>query len=60
MFSAPQPVVFCLYGEVMNIKKREYDYVTSVQFVAIDEVIRDEIVRFVFETEREVLRKQRG
>ncbi len=60
MFSALQPVVFCLYGEVVKIEKKDPDYVTSVKFVAMDETIRDEIVRFVFELERELLRKQRG
>jgi len=60
LFSALQPVVFCLYGEVVKIEKKEPDYLTSVKFVAMDEAIRDAIVRFVFELERELLRKQRG
>ncbi len=60
MFSALQPVIFCLYGEVSKIEESEYEYLTSVKFIALDEAIRDEIVRFVFEIEREMLRKQRG
>jgi hypothetical protein len=60
MFSSPQPVFFCLYGEVIKIEKRDPDYLTSVKFIALDEPIRDEIIRFVFEVEREMLRRQRG
>ena len=59
IFSAIQPVIFCLYGEVVKIEKRGHDYFTSVKFIAIDEPLRDEIVRFVFEMERELLRTQR-
>ncbi|MBI4632608.1 MAG: PilZ domain-containing protein [Deltaproteobacteria bacterium] len=60
ILSAMQPVMFCLYGEVVKIEKRGQDYLTSVKFIAIDEPLRDEIVRFVFEMERESLRKQKG
>ncbi len=59
-FSSLQPVVFCLYGEVVQIEKRDQDFMTSVKFIALDETIRDEIVKFVFEMEREMLRMQRG
>ncbi len=55
----PHPISVYLYGEVIASKKRSNDYRTSVRFVFIDEPVRDEIVRFVFERQREMLRKKR-
>ena len=53
------PVSVYLYGEVISSKQRKSDYRTSVRFVHIDEPVRDEIVRFVFERQREMIRKKR-
>lgn len=52
------PISLFLYGEVVDANKN-MDYDTSVQFIAIDDFIRDEIIRFVFEREREILREKR-
>jgi len=48
-----------LYGEVIKAEKQTSGYVTVLSYVKIDDKIRDEIVRFVFEKEREILREKR-
>lgn len=48
-----------LYGEVIKTEKQTSGYVTVLNFIKIDDKIRDEIVRFVFEKEREILRERR-
>jgi hypothetical protein len=53
------PLALFLYGEVINLKKRNPEHNTSVQFIVIDDFIRDEVIRFVFEREREILREKR-
>ncbi|MEI7638353.1 MAG: PilZ domain-containing protein [Syntrophus sp. (in: bacteria)] len=48
-----------LYGEVVKTEKQTSGYVTVLSYIKIDDKIRDEIVRFVFEKEREILREKR-
>ncbi len=36
------------------------DYSTAVQFTKMDNTIQEEIIRFVFEQEREILRGKKG
>jgi c-di-GMP-binding flagellar brake protein YcgR len=47
---------------VLGVSERltEGDYDISVQFIAMDNAIQDEIIRFVFEREREILRVKKG
>lgn len=59
MLYMQKPIALFLYGEVVDIEKPRDDFDTFVQFIALDEFIRDEIIRFVFETEREILRERR-
>jgi hypothetical protein len=59
MLSMQRPVALFLYGEVMKITEPNPEYDTSVHFFGIDDFIRNEIIRFVFETEREILREKR-
>jgi hypothetical protein len=59
MLTMQRPLALFLYGEVVEVSKRNPEYDTSVQFIAIDDFIRDEVVRFVFEREREILREKR-
>ena len=59
MLLLQKSVAVFLYGEVLEISKPNPEYNTSIQFINMDEFIRDEIVRFVFETEREILREKR-
>jgi hypothetical protein len=52
--------VLYTYGEVVRVQKSfEASQRVSVRFTEIDEDIRDLIVKFVFEKQREQLRKQR-
>lgn len=53
------PLSLFLYGEVVETIKHNPEYNTAVQFVAIDDFVRDEIIKFVFEKEREILRERR-
>jgi hypothetical protein len=59
MLTMQRPLALFLYGEVVDVSKLNLDYDTSVQFIAIDDFIRDEVIRFVFEREREILREKR-
>jgi len=52
--------VFFVYGEVIHWEEVfDERYRTGVKYTVIDEDIREEIVKFVFEKQRETLRKQR-
>ncbi|MBN1546238.1 MAG: PilZ domain-containing protein [Syntrophaceae bacterium] len=59
LFSLP-PVAVQLYGEVLSSTKHNDQYRIALKFMEMDEHIRNEIVRFVFEKEREILRAKRG
>lgn len=47
------------YGEVVRSGSQSNGYFVNVRFTAIDHAIRDRIVRFVFETEREMIRQRK-
>lgn len=53
-------VALQIYGRVLTVKKQDNRYRVAVKFSAMADQIRDEIVRFVFEKEREVLREKKG
>lgn len=59
LFSLP-PVAVQVYGKVLTVEKRDNRYRIAVKFSPMDDQIRDEIVRFVFEKEREILRGKKG
>ncbi len=59
MLTMQRPMALFLYGEVVDAATPHADYDTSVRFIAIDDFVRDEIIKFVFETEREILREKR-
>lgn len=59
MLGLQVPIALFLYGEVIEVTIPHLGYDTSVQFINIDDFVRDEIIRFVFETEREILREKR-
>jgi hypothetical protein len=59
MLTMHNPLALFLYGEVVEAGKHNPEYDTSIQFIAMDDFIRDEIIRFVFEKEREILREKR-
>jgi len=49
-----------LYGRIIALDERPEGYQMSLSFVKMDDMVRDEIVKFVFEREREILRAKRG
>lgn len=53
------PVALYVYGEVVSSEKRDVEWVNAVKFINIEEEIRDEIVKFVFKKQRELLREKR-
>jgi hypothetical protein len=55
----PAPLALYLYGEVINCEKMEKEIKVAVKFVNIEEDVRDQIVKFVFYRERQILRQKR-
>jgi hypothetical protein len=53
------PISLHLYGEVVTVGRGQRGDDVSVRFVDIDDRSREEIVRFVFEKQRDILRKKR-
>ncbi len=49
-----------VYGEVVNATHQEGINHTAVKFITIDDEIRDHIVKFVFKTQRDMIRKKRS
>jgi hypothetical protein len=58
MLNLYKPTAFYIYGEVVKIQRQTSGYFIAVSFRMIDDGIRDRIIRFVFETERELLRER--
>jgi hypothetical protein len=54
-----QSAALYTYGEVIRVGSQSSGYFINVRFTAIDHTIRDKIVRFVFETEREMIRQRK-
>ena len=54
-----QPVELCIYGEVVKVENCTDGYFIAVHHIYMDDFIRDVIVRFVFEREREIIREKR-
>jgi hypothetical protein len=52
-------VVFYIYGSVVGIEEIEGRQLISAEFTLIDEDIREQIVKYVFERQREILRQKR-
>lgn len=53
------PVALFLYGEVVKSERLTNSYMTATRFVAMDEEVQDEVVKFVFRRQREILRDKR-
>jgi c-di-GMP-binding flagellar brake protein YcgR len=60
VFPLNQSVALCIYGEVIKVEQRHDHYFTALRYVHMDDLVRNEIVRFVFEREREIIREKRG
>lgn len=60
VFTLTHFVALCVYGEVVKVEPRDGQYFTAVRYVHMDDMVRNEIIRFVFEREREIIREKRG
>jgi len=59
VLAAGTSVALYVYGEVVAAERRSDGYEIGLKFVAMGDEIRDEICRFVFERERQILREKR-
>jgi c-di-GMP-binding flagellar brake protein YcgR len=55
-----QPVAIYVYGEVVRVGRQSSSYFVNVRFTEIADTIRDKIIHFIFEMEREMLRESKG
>jgi hypothetical protein len=53
------PLLLYLYCEVVQSEERCDGFFTALRFILMEDNIRDNILRFVFEKEREILRAKR-
>jgi c-di-GMP-binding flagellar brake protein YcgR len=60
MLTWNQPIAITIYGRVTKSDKGCDGYHTAIRYYHMDDSVRDEIIRFVFEKEREIIRKKRG
>ena len=60
VLSSGTSVALYVYGEVVAADRRNDSFEIGLKFVAMGDEIRDEICRFVFERERQILREKRG
>jgi len=51
-----QPVFLYVYGKVIHVEKQTSGYFISAHFQMMDDTVRELVVRFIFEMEREALR----
>jgi len=51
-----RPAALIIYGKVLQVEKQTNGYYITAHFSMMDDAVRDSIVRFVFELEREILR----
>jgi c-di-GMP-binding flagellar brake protein YcgR len=60
VFPETPDMMICVYGQVVKIGNGEpEERRVSVRFSVIDEEIRDKIVKYVFDKQREIIRKSR-
>jgi hypothetical protein len=54
------PIALHLIGQVVGSRETGDTVSTSVKFTVIDDIVRDMIIRYVFEREREMIREKRS
>lgn len=59
VLAAGSSVALYIYGEVVAAERRNDGFEIGIKFVAMDDKIREEICRYVFERERQILREKR-
>jgi hypothetical protein len=52
--------ILYVYGEVVDIRAKDDYFQIAVKFVTIEDDIREQIVQFVFKTQRDILRQKKG
>jgi len=55
----PVPVSVTIYGDVVAAEKRDEVFEIGVKYAAMDDEIREEICKFVFHRERQIIREKR-
>jgi hypothetical protein len=60
ILTAHQTIALCVYGEVVKVEPGNGQYIVAVRYIHMDDLVRNEIIRFVFEREREIIREKRG
>lgn len=60
MLTLNKPVAVCLYGEITKIQKIDNNYKIALRYIHMDDLVRDAIIHYVFEREREIIREKRG
>jgi hypothetical protein len=53
-------MLFHIYGKVVNCVETNQEYELFIEFTEIDDDIREQIAKFVFRRQREILRKKRS
>jgi hypothetical protein len=59
LLPAATPKLLFVYCDVVQSEERSDGYFTALRFILMEDSIRDNILRFVFEKEREILRAKR-
>ncbi|MCX8034192.1 MAG: PilZ domain-containing protein [Thermodesulfovibrio sp.] len=55
----PAPLALYVYGEVISCESINNEFRIGVKFINIDEDVRDQIVKFVFHRQRQILRQKK-
>ena len=53
-------MIFYIYGNVVKCEARCQKYEVCIEFTEIDDDIREQIAKYVFHRQREILRKKRS
>jgi hypothetical protein len=53
-------VALYMYGDVINSEREGDEFNTAVKFTGMSDDIRDEVIKFVFRRQREILSAKRG
>ncbi|MCL2669966.1 MAG: PilZ domain-containing protein [Syntrophaceae bacterium] len=59
LLTTQHSMAMVIYGQVTKAEKTEEDYAIAISYVRMDDLVRNEIIRFVFEREREIIRTKR-
>lgn len=60
LLNIQEPVALYVYGKVIHLERQTSGYFTTVVFCLMDDLIRDYIIQFTFEMEREALRSRQN